>query len=70
MISYTQELIKKLYETIRPLIDITTSQLSKYTQYFKEIAEAIEKAKKSPDSLINWYQYSKKLSKYLWTISY
>lgn len=70
MIPYTQELIKKLYETIRPLIDIMTFQLPKYTQYFKELAEAIEKAKKSPDSLINWYQYSKKLSKYLWTIPF
>lgn len=70
VINPMQELMKKLSEMIRPLIDTITSQIPKYTPYFKELAEAIEKAQKNPDSLINWYKYSEKLSEYLWTIPF
>lgn len=70
VINPMQELMRKLSEIMRPLVDTITSQIPKYTPYFKELAEAIEKAKKNPDSLINWYQYSKKLSEYLWTIPF
>ena len=70
VINPMQIFMEKLMESIRPLVDIITSQIPKYTPYFKELAEAIDKAKKNPNSLINWYHYSKKLSEYLWTIPF
>lgn len=70
VINPMQLFMEKLMESIRPLVDIITSQIPKYTPYFKELAEAIDKAQKNPDSLINWYNYSKKLSEYLWTIPF
>ena len=39
--------MEKLMESIRPLVDIITSQIPKYTPYFKELAEAIEVFAKS-----------------------
>lgn len=70
VINPMQLFMEKLMESIRPLVDIITSQIPKYTPYFKELAEAIDKAQKNPNSLINWYNYSKKLSEYLWTIPF
>lgn len=70
VINPIQLFMEKLMESIRPLVDIMTSQIPKYTPYFKELAEAIDKAKQNPDSLINWYNYSKKLNEYLWTIPF
>ncbi len=70
VINPMQEFMNKLTEMIKPLVEIITSQIPKYTPYFKELADAIEKAQRNPDSLINWYRYSQKLSEYLWTIPF
>ncbi|MCX8075233.1 MAG: hypothetical protein N2749_06600 [Clostridia bacterium] len=62
--------INKMMQTIKPLIDTMANYVQSYTPYFKGLAEAIEKAKQDPDSIINWYEYCEKLSEYFWTIPY
>lgn len=44
--------------------------LSKTAEYFSELSEAYVKAKKNPDSFLNWLNYSKKIREYFWTIPY
>jgi len=65
-----QLFVKELMKTIVPLVDSMTLQIEKYSAYFKELADAYEKAYQNPDSLINWWNYSKKLSNYLWTVPF
>ncbi len=40
------------------------------TSYFDELSKSLEKARENPDSLLNWIEYSEKLSEYIWTIPY
>lgn len=70
VINPMQLLMERLMKNIRPLVEVITSQIPQYTLYFKDLADLIEKAQKNPDSLINWCNYSKKLSEYLWTIPF
>ena len=44
--------------------------LSKSAEYFSELSEAYIKAKKNPNSFLNWLSYSKKIREYIWTIPY
>lgn len=70
MVPVMEDLVLKISNVLKPLVEVATAQLKSYTPYFKDLAESIEKAQNNPDSLINWYNYSKKLSEYLWTIPY
>ena len=65
-----QEISKKLSETFKPIATELVASLPKMTSYFEELSEILEKARDNPDSLLNWIQYSKKLSEYIWTIPY
>ncbi len=70
MSSATVKLAQKLVEKIQPLIEIMTDYYIKYTPYLEKLGKAINEAINNPDSLINWYNYGKKLSDYLWTIPF
>jgi hypothetical protein len=40
------------------------------SSYFDELSKTLEKARENPNSLLNWIEYSEKLSEYIWTIPY
>lgn len=66
-----QETVKRIAESITLLLSPELmSSLSKTDEYFRELSEAYVKAKENPDSFLNWINYSKKISEYLWTIPY
>lgn len=65
-----QEIAKKLSEALKPITSQVIDSLPKMTSYFDELSKSLEKARENPDSLINWIEYSEKLSEYIWTIPY
>lgn len=65
-----QEIAKKLSEALKPITSQVIDSLPKMTSYFSELSNSLEKAKENPDSLLNWIEYSEKLSEYIWTIPY
>ena len=64
------EIVVKMTEAIKPVVDLVIDMQVKYAPFFKELGEALDKAKKNPDSAINWFNYSEKLSEYIWTVPY
>ena len=65
-----QEIAKKLSEALKPITSQVIDSLPKMTSYFDELSKSLEKARENPDSLLNWIEYSEKLSEYIWTIPY
>lgn len=65
-----QEIAKKLSEALKPITSQVIDSLPKMTSYFDELSKSWEKARENPDSLLNWIEYSEKLSEYIWTIPY
>lgn len=66
-----QETVKKIAESMAAFSSSELiNNLSKTTKYFSELSEAYVKAKKNPDSFLNWLNYSKKIREYIWTIPY
>jgi len=65
-----QEIAKKLSEVFKPITTQIVDNLPKMTSYFDELSKTLEKARENPDSLLNWIEYSEKLSEYIWTIPY
>lgn len=65
-----QEIAKKLSEALKPITSQVIDSLPKMTSYFYELSKSLEKARENPDSLLNWIEYSEKLSEYIWTIPY
>lgn len=65
-----QEIAKKLSEVFKPITTQIVDNLPKMTSYFDELSKILEKARENPDSLLNWIEYSEKLSEYIWTIPY
>ena len=65
-----QEIAKKLSEVLKPITSQVIDSLPKMTSYFDELSKSLEKARENPDSLLNWIEYSEKLSEYIWTIPY
>lgn len=65
-----QETIQRMSEIVKPISEMMTNYTLKMTPYFSELAQALEKAEKNPNSLINWINYYDKLSDYLWTFPY
>ena len=65
-----QEIAKKLSEALKPITSQIIDSLPKMTSYFDELSKSWEKARENPDSLLNWIEYSEKLSEYIWTIPY
>lgn len=61
---------KMVIEIVKPYVTDLINEFNKYSPYFKELGEAIEKTKKDPNSFINWSDYSKKLSSYFWVFPY
>lgn len=57
-----QEIAKKLSEALKPITSQVIDSLPKMTSYFDELSKSLEKAKENPDSLLNWIEYSEKLS--------
>lgn len=66
-----QETIGKISNSLSTLITPEFKvNLSKTASYFTELAETFAKAKNNPNSLLNWMNYSEKISEYIWTIPY
>lgn len=66
-----QGTVKKITESMAAFSSSELiKNLSKTAEYFSELLEAYEKAKKNPDSFLNWLNYSKKIREYIWTIPY
>ena len=65
-----QEIAKTFSEVLKPFTSQVIKNISKMTSYFSELSKTLENARKNPDSLLNWMEYSEKLSEYIWTIPY
>lgn len=67
-LSLVSERIKEITE---PFSKINTTEYMKPVfDQFKRFAEEVQKAKESPDSVFNYYRYSKKMDDFHWTWPY
>lgn len=62
--------VEKITAMTKPIINAMTQMQINYAPFFKGIQQALEEAKKDPDNILNWLDYSEKLSDYIWTIPY
>lgn len=65
-----QEIVEKISKMLKPVTAQIMDNLPKMSSYFDELSKVLEKASENPDSLLNWMEYSEKLSEYIWTIPY
>ena len=65
-----EKALEAVREIMKPLTIFIASKIKTYTPYFQELAEALEQAKANPNSFLNWFIYSEKLSEFLWTIPF
>lgn len=70
MTNSMQKIIESMTEYIKPLIDQIVNSIPKISSYFEDLKNTIEELKKSPDSIFNWIEFSKKLSDYFWLPPY
>lgn len=64
------ETFSRISVSVKPLIENITNCVNYYRPYFKELSETLEKIRSNPDSIFNWYEYSKKMSEFFWIIPY
>lgn len=65
-----QQIAKSISDALKPITMQLTDSLPKMSSYFGELSRTLEKIKENPDSMLNWMEYSNKLSEYIWTIPY
>lgn len=63
-------IIEEITAMTKPIINAMAQMQINYAPFFKGIQEALEKAKRDPNNILNWIDYSEKLSDYIWTIPY
>lgn len=66
LIDTVEKIVKKKKKIIKDIIQMQIN----YAPFFKGVQQALEESKKDPDNLLNWIDYTEKLSYYIWTIPY